>query len=689
MMLFKLSLKNIRKSIRDYAVYFLTLILGVAIFYVFNAIGSQKAMLSLSASGYELVELMVSMLSMVSVVVAFILGFLIVYANRFLIKRRKREFGIYMMLGMGKGGISRILLYETVLVGLISLVVGLFLGVFASQFMSILVAKLFEADLSAYTFTVSGDAVKKTILNFAVMYVIVLLFNAVSVSRYKLIDLFTAGRKGERRILKHAGLSALVFFIGAAILAYAYYQVAYCSGSITRGRAALMIFLGCVGTFLVFWSMAGFLLKLLQCMKGCYFKNLNAFVIRQFCSNINTAVFSMTVICLLLFVTICAFCSGMSMNYALKKDLQEMTPVDLCMQKTMDLPEDGSFEETYVENSKKSVLEMLEELGFSKENLQTGFVEVSIYADSAITFRTTLGAFAQEVTAQFPMIMWDTAESIMSVSEYNRLAVLYGNPTYELEEDEYLILCDYDNMANLRNFSLADGTEITVGSHTLKPACAECQEGYAEMSNSHTNTGIILIPDEVLEAEKGISLTREVNLLAGNYAAQDEAGKQRTEDILLQIPEDEAKTFMGAGGTTKLDIYESSRGLAAIITFVVLYLGITFLISGAAILAIKSLSDTADSKGQYEILQKIGADEKMLHKALRSQLGLFFLLPLLVAVIHSCFGMRFISYMLSMFNRGDMLAGTGVTALLLFAVYAGYFAATYHTSKRIVEEKQR
>lgn len=687
MMLFRLSLKNIRKSMKDYAIYFLTLILGVAIFYVFNALGSQKAMKGISESQYEMVQLMVNLLSMVSVVVAFILGFLIVYANRFLIKRRKKEFGVYMMLGMGKGGISRILLYETVLVGILSLVVGLIVGIFASQFMSILVAKLFEADLTAYTFTVSKEAVKKTILYFGIMYVVVLLFHAVAISRYQLIALFTAGRKGERRFLKHTWVSVVGFLAAAGMLGYAYYQVGYHAMELSRGRTAYMILLGCVGTFLVFWSLAGFLLKLLQRLKGVYYKNLNAFVIRQFCSNINTAVFSMTVICLLLFVTICAFCSGMSMNNSLKKDLKEMTPVDLCVRKAMDLPEDGSFETLLVENSKKSVIEMLADMGLTEDKLQPGYVEVSLYADALVTFETTMGKFADKVQAQFPFIAWNRPESIMGVTEYNRVAQLYGNPTYELEADEYLILSDFENMVKLRNLSLESGTAITIGEFALQPAFAECKPGYLMMSGSHMNAGIILVPDEVIAAERGKALVRESNFLACNYAAEDEAGKRATEEIMNHPKENTVQAYYDASASSKITIYETSIGLAAIITFVVLYLGIVFLISGAAILALKALSESTDSKGRYEILQKIGADEKMQKRALMQHLGLFFLLPLLVAMVHSVFGMRFISYMLSVFNQVDMLASVGITALLLLIIYGGYFLATYYGSRRILEER--
>lgn len=158
-MLFKLSFENMKKSFKDYAIYFLTLVLGVAIFYMFNSLDSQEAMLSVSQSAREMIKLMVSMLGMVSVFVAVILGLLIVYANNFLINRRKKEFGIYMTLGMGKTQISKIILIETILIGIISLGIGIVIGVFASQLMSVLVSKLFEADMSEFTFVFSRKCV--------------------------------------------------------------------------------------------------------------------------------------------------------------------------------------------------------------------------------------------------------------------------------------------------------------------------------------------------------------------------------------------------------------------------------------------------------------------------------------------------------------------------------------------------
>lgn len=207
------------------------------------------------------------------------------------------------------------------------------------------------------------------------------------------------------------------------------------------------------------------------------------------------------------------------------------------------------------------------------------------------------------------------------------------------------------------------------------------------MSASHINAGIVIVPDGVIEAERGGTLLEAEHFLAGNYAAETKEEKQAIENILLRVPKETAGEYAGFDAATKISIYESATGLAVIITFVVLYLGIIFLISGAALLALKALSESTDSKARYEILQKVGADEKMIHGALLLQLLMFFLLPLLVAIMHSVFGMQFVQFMLSIFNQEDMLASVGVTAVILLAIYGGYFLATYYGSRRIIEEK--
>ena len=273
MMLFKLSLKNIKKSFKDYAIYFLTLILGVAIFYVFNAMDSQQAMMDMSKSKKEIMDLMNNLLGGVSVFVSFVLGFLIIYANKFLVRKRKKEFGIYMTLGMGKGHISKILLIETLLIGLISLAVGLIVGIFFSQLMSIVVAKMFEADMSSYTFSLSQAAMIKTMIYFGIMYLLVMILNVFVISRYKLINLITANKQNEKVKVKNPILSILIFIISIAILGYAYYNVTENIMNIGFDHFILCIVLGIIGTILFFYGVSGFVLRLVQANKKLYLKD--------------------------------------------------------------------------------------------------------------------------------------------------------------------------------------------------------------------------------------------------------------------------------------------------------------------------------------------------------------------------------------------------------------------------------
>lgn len=307
MTLFKLALANIKKSIKDYAIYFFTLILGVAIFYVFNAIETQTVMIDISADTRDIVDLMTSMLSGISVFVAFILGFLIIYASRFLMKRRHQEFGIYLLLGMSKQKISLILFFETIFIGIFSLGVGLIVGIMLSQLMSIFVANLFAVDMTQFEFVFSPSACKQTLLYFSIIYVIVILFNAFMVGKCQLIELLQSHRKEETIHLKNPWLCGGIFLISVILLGVAYSMVTTNVNDVleTPKLIVMAIGLGCIGTFLVFWSLSGFLIKLVQKIKPVYFKELNSFTLRQISSKINTMVFNMTIICLMIFITIC------------------------------------------------------------------------------------------------------------------------------------------------------------------------------------------------------------------------------------------------------------------------------------------------------------------------------------------------------------------------------------------------
>ncbi len=682
-MLFKLSIKNIARSIKDYAIYFFTLILGVAIFYIFNAIESQTVMMNVSSSTYEIIDLMNSMLSGVSVFVAFILGFLIIYANRFLMKRRNKEFGIYLTLGMSKRKISLILFFETLIVGCISLVVGLVLGTALSQVMSLLVANMFEANMTEFEFVFSSSACIKTLIYFSVMYILVMIFNTYNVSRCKLIDLLNANKKSEKVKLKNPWLCVIVFIVSVSALGYAYWCV---TGGVTDMQTAdkilIPIALGAVSTFFIFWSLSGLLLKLFMSMKNVYYKGLNSFTLRQFSSKINTTVFSMTIICLMLFFTICVLSGAISIRNSMTSNLKTLAPVDIQLDKTMDISADSGYSPEIIDDSKISVSETLDRLGFDTDKYFKDVIEFDLYASNDILIKNTLGSVYDELVKEFPYLYYDDAETFIKESDYNKLAKLYGLDPVYVDDDEYIIISDVDFWTDIRNRSLEKGTPITINEVSLTPKYNECVNGFVYMSSNHINTGIFVVPDNVLN-----NMPRESEILVANYKANTDEEKQEIENMILATENSPYAQNTDIEASSKISLYESSIGLGAMITFIGLYLGIIFLIASAAILALKELSESTDNKERFKMLRKIGTDERMLNKALFRQIGIFFLFPLVLAIIHSIFGIKFCVYILQTFGKEELIKSIIMTAGIIVFIYGGYFLITYLCSKNIIKER--
>lgn len=676
-MLFKLSLKNISKSIKDYAIYFFTLILGVATFYVFNAIDDQSVMMKVSSTTAEIIKLMTNVLSGVSVFVSIILAFLIVYASRFLIKRRNKEFGVYLTLGMSKKKISLILFIETLIIGIVSLVVGLGIGFLLSQLMSILVANMFEADLTRFQFVFSTNACIKTLIYFSIMYFVVMIFNTINISKCKLIDLMHSNKKSEKIKLKNPLFCTIVFIISCIALGFAYYQV---TGGIEKMTNANSIFVpigvGAISTFFVFWSLSGLLLKIFISMKNTYYKGLNSFTLRQFSSKINTMTFSMTIICLMLFITICVLSSALSMKNSLNKNVVEFSPRDIEISKPANVDlEDSDFTDKQIENYKLSFEEIFTKNGFDFKKFKN-IVYFSLYADDYVTLKSTLGTYYKTAKKNYPFLRYDDYIVLMKNSDYNNLANNFNLEKINLNSDQYAVVGNYKKMIDIKNEALKRNTEIIVNQRIYLPKYKKAINGFYEMGSQKSEIGFIVLPDDALNENQKIS-----NKMVADYNGnQDDIEKDVTS--FLNNTSKYIITF-----NTKKDIRDASVGLGAIVTFLGLYLGIIFLISCAAILALKELSESSDNVEKFVVLRKIGVDEQELNKALFKQIGIFFMFPLILAIIHSIFGVMFCNNILKTMGVSFNLKSVIITSLFIIFIYGGYFFITYICSKNIIKEK--
>ncbi len=690
MMYIKLALKNVKKSFKDYAIYFFTIIVGVTIFYMFNSMDSQTIMLELSDTKHNMIETITEVLGIISVFVAFILSFLIIYASRFLIKRRKKEFGIYMLLGMKKNKISRIILTETLLVGMISLIFGLGIGIGLSQLMSIVVANMFEANMTKFTFVFSKMAVIKTILYFSIIYFIVMIFNVVSVSKSKLIGLINSNKKTEKIKIKNIYLCIFVFLIAIAMLGYAYYNVTANKGINidSKGKLLFMVILGCISTYLIFFSLSGMLLKIIMSIKKIYYKKVNSFVVKQLSSKINTTVFSMSIICLMIFVTICIFSTAMSLKDSMNKKVEKLAPVDISISKNLDMSEenyitalDGDKEqiEKMVKESKYTVKEILEKNNINLNEKFKDIVSFNIYVTEEVKLKDLLGNVDEEIkkSNNSLYLSMDENQVLMKISDYNKFAEMFGREKYILEPNEYIVISNMDYMTELINKSLKEDVKIKINEKEYTPKYMECKYGNLDLDESNITSQIIILPDEATNEEM-----RCTNRFYANYNANGKEDKIKIEKDITNLESNLRNFYI----FTRQYLADESIGFGAMVVFLGLYLGIVFLISSGAILALKELSESSDNKHRYDILRKIGTDEKTINKALFKQIGIFFLFPLILAIIHSVPGIRVASYMIEVFGKGNLLTSILITAGFIVLIYGGYFIISYYSSKRIIKE---
>ena len=601
-MLSKLALRNVRRSIKDYAVYFLTLTFGVCLFYTFSSLEGQSVMSFLGGHDQKsLVDSIFLLVDVFSAFVAVVLAGLILYANQFLMKRRKRELGAYFMLGMDTGKVSRLLVGETLLIGLAALLSGLALGIFASWALDQLTMSMFLAtppDL--FSFHISLGAVGKTVLYFGVIFLVVMLFTGLSVSRAKLIDLMRSGRTNEEIAQRSLAVSVALFLLGCVSLGTAYAIL------LVRGLLNIdllwfiMLGLGTLGTFLIFRSLSGFLLRL---TKGhpSYYKGLNMFVLRQWSGKVHTNCLSNTVICILLLLAMGVTACSVGLNDTITSAAWADSPFDLSL---------------------------------------------SIYPGEG------------DFTPVDPMTIWGPANldpnAVFSKAESFSL---YYNDRELTGENGYPGVISHSDYNNL------------MASHGLAPMEGPLPApSQAAVDNNYGPGRVLVVEDELVSR---LELSRQV--VNFTFRGDAYAAYEQVKAAIRPLAE--------AGGLSlwanfRLDNYFDLMGSKLLVLYMGLYLGLVFLVTAGAVLALQQLSQAADNARRYELLSKLGAPLSMRRGALIRQVALAFLLPLALGIVHTLVGMTAANQIINSVGHVDSVHASLLTAGALLLIYGGYFLCT-------------
>ena len=694
-MLPKIALGNVRKSLRDFSVFFITLVFGVCAFYAFASINDQTAVINLTELQSEAVSAVMRMLSSVSVFVAVILGFLVVYANRFLVRRRKREFGIYLTLGMGRAQVAAIMVMETLAVGVAALVVGLVLGVLLSQVMMYVTANLFEATIPGFAFVFSPGAALSTLACYAAIFALSLLLNVREVSRYRLIDLINADKVSEKVKARSLPVCVVLFLVSLVLMGVAYRTLL--ENGVMSDKFGQATALVSVGTALFFFSVSGFLLRFLQGRPGVYLRGLNAFTLRQLNSRVNTAWVSITLVCAMLFVAICGVCTGFSVSRGISDALEKGSPYDASINAyprglmiagmddaDYDLPE---VNEEAASDGFDMVAAMRRKVS-DWDDIVSATAQVNQYMPSGAqggisqrwAYETT--SYATDATLDEVLGQNDSRFAFVRVSQYNALRALLGEKPVELGRDECLVWSDFTPLDGFWEAFIDQHPGFEALGTTLHP------RGMAHETLCNTSaasvTGALVVPDEVLPDD----LVPAKTSLDVTYSGSVDECEQRFQDACEAACGPAESRGVEAWPVCFMEMRQamadSTVGLTVVTTYLAIYIGLILLISCASVLSIQQLSAVADDVSRYRVLAELGAEPAQIRGALMVQVGVYFVFPLVVAVCHAACALTSINGLISLATGFDVSNALVATVCFVVALYGGYFLLTYQTSKAMV-----
>lgn len=708
-MRFKLAFRNIQRSIKDYAIYFITLVFGVAVFYAFNSIKSQSILFDLEENAsISIFDMTGTFLAFFSIIIAFVLGFLVIYSNRFLIKRRKREFGIYLTLGMKPSAVSHIVLLETLIVGFVSLVIGVMLGIALSQGLSFLTASMFSIPMMQYQFVFSIDAFIATLICFVVIFIIVAIFNTFTVNRYKLIDLFSASSKSEKLKVRNPLVSLAVFIVSIIVLAASYVLLLQ-NGLVMLDDPKFFwaTILMVVGTTLFFYALAGFAILVIQRTRGIYFRKLNVFTLRQISSKVNTAFLSLSLVCVMLFFSITVFSSGMGMVEAFTAGTEKGTQYDATLTANVwwDTSNIEEADAEYREDAERvlalaaeknfNITTYLEELGVNFAPFTKALKQVDIYFVPDFTYGDMIDTSNIDLGDDRAQMGADMTVQVIRVSQFNALREMLGEDPIELGDDGFVV----NNVADIgldlsRRVTELDKSVNIVG-HDLKCIDTTIFDIPLDVHSFSSDVAQLIVPDAVIESLGGIPPYR--SYLDIDYSvSRSEGDAALYAELERVLPPTETWDWGGptfatdswpvSTAFTAEEAYAQAGGMRMMISYLALYIGFVFLITTAAVLAIQQLSEASDSMERYRLLSKLGCDRSMIARSLRTQVLVYFLAPLGLAICHACCAIGVLS--ITMFSSlGVSIGGaTLMTAGLVIVVYGSYMLVTYLASRGIIDQ---
>ena len=675
-MLGKLSVRNAKRQAKDYIIYFITVIISVALMFSFNSIAVSEDISELSTYMKDFGKAILG----ISVIIIFVMAWLINYTMKFMLEKRSKEFGTYQILGIEKKDISNMFTLENILIGSLAFVLGVGAGLFLNQFLTSIIMNLFN---QPYQIQIVFDikAVGLTALYFFGIFVLVLLNCRRKIKKTKVYNLLYADKKNENNVIKKSKGNIIVFITSLVLLLLAYFinDREFSNMSNMTGRnifIALVMLI--IGIYLFYISISSFIVKRYLQNKSRKYKKSNMFLYRNLTSKINTMSITMGTIALMFTFILVGGNVALLMNNMLNNEIEMGYPFEITMSS---LDKDFSIYKDYI-NKNAKVKEMY---------------EYDLYDVHNTNIRRALDGSAFE-----SRYYYDT-DSVMLLKDYNKLRQMLGYEQVSLGENEAIIHSMKTAEEKFEKYIEKNNSiEICNKKLTIKQVNGE---SISQISfNGYTYC--IVVPDymEQLLLNEQIETRKDGDLIYNHKLAVT------TEEITTQdfargleelIPREEFTITSEYGG----ERYEQSieRGLAyfhtkgerlseaksfyAIISFLAFYVALIFVMATATLLAIQQLSDSEKYKYRYELLKKLGMDELEMNRTIFKQLFFYFAIPMLLPFILSIPIILSISKIFTIaVTIEEIIRNIGIIYGMFILVYGIYFIATDVQFTRNIEE---
>ncbi|MBU5334340.1 MAG: FtsX-like permease family protein [Anaerocolumna aminovalerica] len=648
----KLAATNIKKNYQTYVPYILTSIGTVMMYYILKTISLDDGLNSMSGG-----DSLKTILAMGSFVIGLFSLIFLFYTNSFLIKRRKKEFGLFNILGMEKKHISRVMFFETVYVSFISIILGLLGGIVLSKLMYMLLLKLLKFEVPM-GYAISFTAVYKTLILFAGIFLLTFINNLRQIHLTKPIELLKGGQVGE----KEPKTKWLLTLIGLAALAGGYIIAITTESPI----AALYMFLIAVilviiGTYCLFTAGSIALLKLLKKNKKYYYKTKHFITVSGMMYRMKQNAVGLANICILSTAVLVMLSTTVSLYIGMEDVLRTRYSRNL-------LITSYNITEEYRKDVKDTVSNILEQHGTEPENILE-YRNLSFGAakkgDSFVTGDEIGDTLSSDIKMLYfiPLEDYNAMNHTSYTLDHNEIFLIVNGETYTQETftifDTPLHIKEHHNSLGER---LSDIGDIVNSFYVITNDLGQIEEMYRQkMGNS----------DE--------SVTYYRYIYGFDINTEDEETIQISRDISSALED----SYVESAAGSKEGFYSLYGGLF----FLGIFLGGLFIMATVLIIYYKQISEGYDDKSRFEIMQKVGMSRGEIKKSIGSQVLTVFFLPIVTAAIHIAFAFKVITKLLALLNLTNvaLFAWCTLGTLLVFAVfYAIIYVLTAKVYYKIV-----